>query len=238
MGQLSAALDRQWLLRFLQDSPTSLDVYSVEDAKAFKRLCRALKVESDDEARALLCVNPALEEGSIADTYRDRIRWEAGCLLNLVRREAELRARLKRQLRQLAEQQDDTDVPGAIEILDSFPNLGPVILAAILVEVPELMEDVVPERETLRSRSGVRPVTRQSGGSRRVVVRRARSIRLNNALLMLAQVSRTKSPKFKARYEKLRARGKTHWTAQRITASSILDVLHAMLCQRTLYQEP
>lgn len=235
---LSDGLDRQWVLRLLLVCPTSLDVQNISDAKSLERLKRLFKVKDDDELRTLLAVNPCIQEGPSSDQLRQRIRWEAQDLLPLVSRVSQLRQELNQQLDAIAEKQANDDTPGVVEILRSFPQAGPIILAQFLVEVPELLQGEIPDRETLRSHSGLCPVTIQSGGKKVVVMRRARSIRLNNALTTLASVAVQKSPKIRRRYRELRGRGKKHQTSLRITGSSILDVLHAMLTHKTLYREP
>lgn len=235
---LPDGLERQWVLQLLQECPTSLDVHNLSDARALKRLHKAFKTRDDEQLRTLLSINPCLVEGSSTQMLRERIRWEAATLVPLVSRVTQLRGELKRQLDALAEQQNAEEGLGVVEILRSFPQAGPIIVTQLLVELPVLLDGEVPEIEALRAHSGIRPVTHQSGGKKVVVMRRARSIRLNNALTLLASVAMQKSPKVRARYRGLRDRGKEHQTALRITASSILDILHAMLSKRTLYVEP
>lgn len=142
---------------------------------------------------------------------------------------------LERWFRQLqpAENKPLTDAA----ILASLPGVGAFVLASVL----SFAHDPVRLRnlDAFRSLSGIAPVTKKSGkrGERRpqVLMRRARSLPLNNALHHWARIAVLRDPHFKAHYEKLRAKGHTHARALRGVMDRILAIAVAMLRDQTLY---
>ncbi len=236
-------LERQWFLKLLKVAPTSHDAHLIKAPSDLKRLRKALQVETDEEARARLSENPSLPKDQVYKSIQEQIRWESQRLLDLLQRETALKRRLRKILKELEKEQQEkcaqssekSGTPGSITIMRSFPGMGPIILAALISELPMLAEGELPDIKTLRAFSGVRPVTHQSGGHHSVVMRRARNLRLNNALLLLARVSMQHDQARKRRYRQLRQRGKSYQTSLRIAASSILDILYAMLRDKTTY---
>jgi hypothetical protein len=82
---------------------------------------------------------------------------------------------------------------------------------------------------------GVKPVTKQSGKGRYVVQRRACSKRLANALLHWARVAVQHDQASRAKYQALRARGKSWPRALRAVADRLLYLSCAALRSGTLY---
>jgi hypothetical protein len=82
---------------------------------------------------------------------------------------------------------------------------------------------------------GIAPVTRQSGKSRYVVRRHACNRRLRNVLYHWARVAIQKDDRCRAKYDALRARGKSFGRALRTVADNLLYVACAMLREGTLY---
>ena len=111
------------------------------------------------------------------------------------------------------EQQRSTDEPYTdAAILASFPGVGAFVLASVL----SYAHDPVRLRnlEAFRSLSGIAPVTQKSGkrGQKKpkILMRRARSLPLNNALHHWARVAVLQDHTFKEHYDRLRARGHSH----------------------------
>jgi hypothetical protein len=88
-----------------------------------------------------------------------------------------------------------------------------------------------------RAQAGLAPVTRSSGRSRRVMMRRACDRRLRNACYHMARVASMNDPAARAHYQRLRGRGHSHGRALRSVADRILRILCAMLRDRTLYDQ-
>ena len=85
-----------------------------------------------------------------------------------------------------------------VEILSSIPGVETVVLAAMLGEAYEPLRR--RDYRSLRVLSGVAPVTRQSGKSRRVTQRRASHRRLVDAIYHWAWVAVQRDSVSKARY--------------------------------------
>jgi transposase len=124
-----------------------------------------------------------------------------------------------------------------VEILRSLPGVGRIVLATLLTEASQPL--ATRDYQALRSLSGVAPVTRNSGkrsGPRSVVVmRRACSIRLRDAVYHWARIASQHDPKSRVAYAALRARGQTHGRALRAVADRLLAVACAMLRDGTVF---
>jgi hypothetical protein len=131
------------------------------------------------------------------------------------------------------------------DIIRSLPGFGIHNVAAVLAEAPEPIAD--RDYEALVSRSGVAPVTRQTGKqkqrSRRnhqgprpqVLMRRACNERLREAAYHAGRTAAQHDPRCKQIYDAARARGIKHGAATRIVAQYLFRVLISMLKSRTLY---
>jgi len=118
-------------------------------------------------------------------------------------------------------------------ILASFPGVGAFVLASLL----SFAHDPIRLRklEAFRCLGGIAPVTKQSGKRRQVLLRRARSQPLNNALHHWATIAVLRDPHAKDHYHRLRQRGHSHARALRGVMDRILSIAVAMLRDRTLY---
>jgi transposase len=125
---------------------------------------------------------------------------------------------------QLKEQRDVT-------ILRSLPGVGRIILATLLAEAPEALRS--RDYHALRCLCGAAPITRRSGKSKTVLMRRAVPMRLRNALYHWARTALQHDPRSKAKYAALRARG--HGRALRSVGDRLLAVACAMLHTQTVF---
>jgi transposase len=122
-------------------------------------------------------------------------------------------------------------------ILASLPGVGAVVLASVL----SYAHDPVRLRnlDAFRSLGGIAPVTKKSGkrGQQRplILMRRARSLPLNNALHHWARIAVLRDPLFKDHYDRLRAKGHSYARALRGVMDRILAIAVAMLRDQTLY---
>ena len=105
--------------------------------------------------------------------------------------------------------------------------------ATLLTEAPQAVRE--RDYHALRCLAGVAPVTRQSGKHRSVTRRYACNRRLRNALFYWARSAVVEDDRCRARYEALRARGKSWGCALRNIADRLLYVTCAMLRDGTLY---
>jgi transposase len=87
----------------------------------------------------------------------------------------------------------------------------------------------------LRALAGVAPVTRQSGKTRLVSMRRACNGRLREALFHAANTHRCYDPRARLAYLRLRQSGKSHARALRGVADPLLALLCRLLTNQTEY---
>jgi transposase len=128
--------------------------------------------------------------------------------------------------------------PGQIKqrdaaILRSSPGLGRTVLATLLSEATNAVRD--RDYRALRCLTGTAPVTRQSGKTRYVIQRHACNLRLKNAVYHWARVAIQHDPVSRAKYDALRASGKSWGRALRTIADRLLYVVCKMLSAGTFY---
>lgn len=119
------------------------------------------------------------------------------------------------------------------EILQSLPGVGRIVRATLLAEASQPLG--ARDYRALRSLCGTAPVTRQSGKSRCVVMRRGCHRRLRVAVYHWARVAIQHDERSRLAYAALRNRGHSHPRALRGVADRLLQVACAMLRQQTLY---
>ena len=119
-----------------------------------------------------------------------------------------------------------------VTILRSLPGVGRVVAATMLAEASCLL--AARDYQRLRIHGGVAPVTKQSGKSRLVVMRRACNGRLRTVLFNWARNSIRLDVACRAHYDRLRQRH-GHARALRGVADRLLRTLTAMLTAGQLY---
>jgi hypothetical protein len=114
-----------------------------------------------------------------------------------------------------------------VGLLLSIPGLGCLIAANLFTEGA----DPLAQRDyaALRAHSGIAPVTKQSGKTKQVIMRRGCSERLRNAMYHLARCSVQHDPISKSHYARLRHAGHGHGRALRGVADRLVAVLMSML---------
>ncbi|GAA4830291.1 hypothetical protein GCM10023235_78620 [Kitasatospora terrestris] len=93
------------------------------------------------------------------------------------------------------------------------------------------------DAKALKAYAGSAPVTRASGKSHAVMVRRVKNQRLAAAGYVWAFASLTASPSARAHYDRCRKAGDRHSSAQRNLYNRFLGCLHHCLATGTLYSE-
>ena len=132
--------------------------------------------------------------------------------------------------------EDDGEFEGEhrdAQILLSMPGVGRLVASTMLTEGSQPLKQ--RDYQVLRGRSGVAPVTRASGTRREVLMRRACSTRLRNAVYHMGRVAPQRDAAALAHYSALRKRGKSHGQATRSVADRLLRIMVAMLKNGTLY---
>ena len=120
-----------------------------------------------------------------------------------------------------------------LTILLSLPGFGPLTVATALGESGDAFER--RDYNALRSMCGAAPVTKQSGGTRYVVMRQVCQPRLRVALHLSALQAIRIDPKFRDLYTRARARGQTVGRAIRNIADRLLFLAVQLLKKNQLY---
>ena len=173
---------------------------------------------------------------SIAPGAAEAAQLHIDLLLPRLRVVHEQRKRCKKELEARLDEFSDEhegDGPSDVDILRSLPGVGVIVMGTLFAEAAPLLAQA--DGTTLRSYSGQAPITRRSGKSWVVVMRRGCNERLRDALYHWARVSTTCDPAARAYYHDLRSRGHTHGRALRSVADRWIRILRAMLRDRTLY---
>lgn len=116
-----------------------------------------------------------------------------------------------------------------VTILRSMPGVGKRVAARMLAEASQPL--VARAYHTLRALMGVAPVTRQSGKSRTVLMRRACNARLRDTAYHWGRVGIQHDPSSRAYYAALRARGHSHGRALRSVVDRALRLLMHLLAR-------
>jgi transposase len=120
------------------------------------------------------------------------------------------------------------------DLFGSLPGAGPKLGPRLLAEMGTDRE-VFGDPEALQCFAGTAPVTKQSGRSRFVVIRRACNMSLRATVHLWADRSRIKAPWAEAYYQQKRQQGHGHASALRCLAMRWLKILWKMWSERTVY---
>ena len=121
----------------------------------------------------------------------------------------------------------DTQRQPDAAILQSLPGVGTIVGATILAEAWQPLQDRDSSR--LRTLCGSAPVTKRSGKRTMILMRRACSPRLRQALYHWARCGTQQDARTKAHYRRLREAGHPHGRALRGVADRLLSLLVTLL---------
>ncbi|WP_327418723.1 IS110 family transposase [Streptomyces sp. NBC_01233] len=121
-------------------------------------------------------------------------------------------------------------------VITSFPGLGALSGARVLAEIGDDRSRFADAR-ALKAYAGSAPVTRASGKSHAVMVRRVKNQRLAAVGYVWAFASLTASPGARAHYDRRRKAGDRHSSAQRNLYNRLLGCLHHCLTTGRPYSE-
>ena len=231
--QLCSAADEPWFWELIERTVGS-QPWKHPQRRAVQQLLkrhRIRRLDADDVVAVLREPSMPLAPGAL-----EAARTHIDLLLPRLRVVHDQRKRCLKQLeallKELAEEHDD-DGPSDIEILRSLPGVGPIIMGTLLAEAAPLLAQ--RDGATLRSYGGPAPITRRSGKSWVVLMRRGCNGRLRDAFYHWARVSTTCDAAARTYYAQLRARGHSHGRALRSVSDRWIRILMAMLRDRTLY---
>lgn len=230
--------DAAWKLALLELAPTPMMAAHLPRAKV-ARILKEHRVRCHDASAVLAVLRSpplAVSEATTAAASAHVLSLLKSIRL-AVEQVREANAMLDRLTDRLAEPEENAPRQIGqhdVTVLRSSPGMGRTILATLLTEAPESVRQ--RDYHALRCHTGIAPVTKQSGKSRRVVRRHACNRRLQNAVYHWARVAIQHDPASRFKYDALRARGHSWARALRGVADRLLYVLCAMLRAGTLYE--
>lgn len=232
---LSPAADDPWLWELLAQAPTP-----AQGRRLTPSALRALLARHRIRRFTADAVHAALQESTlpVATGTTAAASEHVGLLRPRLQLVHEQRARCERRLEGLLQELAAPPADGPprehrdVTILRSLPGVGRVVAATMLAEASRPL--AARDYQTLRAHAGAAPVTRQSGKSRLVVMRRSCHGRLRTAVFAWARNAIRLDPSSRAHYQRLR-QGHGHARALRGVIDRLLRVLVIMLQTRTLY---
>lgn len=243
MLELAQDVDAEWFLALWKRVPTPAHAARVRKASIGK-LLKQHRIRRFDAAHVLdvLRQKPLSVAPGTVQAASDHIHILVAQLRLANKQLKHAQGKLDKVLAELGKaEKTEEDEPGKeseprdVEILKSLPGIGRIVLATLLAEAPQPLAS--RDYHALRMLTGIAPVTRASGKSLSVVMRRACNTRLRDAMYHWARVATQHDPRSKAKYAALRARGHSHGRALRQVGDRLLKVACAMLEHRTLFDE-
>jgi len=229
--QLSPSADEPWFWELVERVLAGRTPSQARTVQALLKQYRIRRLSGKDVLDVLKEPAMKLAPGSL-----EAARLHISLLLPRLRVVLEQRKRCLKTLdsliNQLADEHDD-DGPSDLEILRSVPGVGSIVIGTLLAEAAPLLAQ--RDATGLRAYGGPAPITRRSGKSCVVVMRRGCNDRLRDAFYHWSRVSTTCDPASKNYYVTLRGRGHSHGRALRSVSDRWLRILMSMLRHRTLY---
>lgn len=241
--ELSPGVDDRWVWSILELAPTPAEARR----KGVGKIAEILKSSrvrrfTADEVRALLKSRPVTVAPGVTKAASERV-------LRLVQRARFLAAQLRevergmdRLLKELGLGNEDPDEGNQRKQRDaktllSLPGAGRAVVATLLTEATGAIHG--RDYQALRALTGVAPVKNVTGrrkqGKGAILMRRACSPRLRQALYHWARVAIQRDEAAREQYDRLRAKGHGHARVLRSVGDRLLRIACAMLQTGTLY---
>lgn len=228
---LCPAADEPWLWTLLERAPTPADAQRLRPSTLRALLAghRIRRFTAEALHSALQATPLPAGRGTIA-AATDHIALLLPRLRLVHEQRAECERRLDRLLAALAE--GDGQEHRDVTIIRSVAGVGIVVAATMLAEAGAAL--ATRDYQMLRTHAGIAPVTRQSGKTRLISMRRTCNSRLRLAVFHWARNSIRLDARARTHYDRLRQRH-GHARAIRGVADRLLAMLIAMLTSGTLY---
>lgn len=242
--------DEPWVWELLKRAPTPADARRLHPGTVAKLLHkhRIRRLEAKQVVEALRAPALELAEGSV-----EAASAHAKMLIPRLRLVHEQQRDVDKQIHELlgnlvdedegeADGDEDRSEHRDAEIILSMPGAGTIVTATVLAEASQAIRD--RDYHCLRMHTGVAPITKQTGKQKhgknskrrpRVIMRRACSGRLRDAMYNWARVASIHDAASKRYYGTQRARGHSHGRALRSVGDRLLRILVAMLRDGSLY---
>lgn len=233
--ELCPAADEPWLWGLLDRAPTPAQGRRLRPGtlRALLAEHRIRRFTGDELFRVLQAVPLPALPGTVEAASE-----HVALLLPRLRLVREQRLHCERRLEQLLTALATEGATGEprehrdVTILRSLPGVGRLVAATMLAEASGPL--AARDYQTLRAHVGVAPVTRQSGKTRLVSMRRSCNARLRAAMFQWARNAIRLDARCREHYDRLRRRH-GHARALRGVGDRLLGLLIAMLTSGTLY---
>lgn len=231
--QLCPAADEPWFWALLRKAPLPAQGARLRrmTIDSLLRQHRIRRLGADEISEALRQPALRLAPGA-AEAAAERVMLLLPIVSVLEEQHREIGKRISKVMEEMsadAEKPEHRDVV----ILLSLPGVGEIVGAAMLAEASQALSD--RDYHALRSYAGCAPVTRQSGKSRTVSMRRGCNTRLRNAVYHWSRVSVQRDERSRTHYAALKESGRGHGRALRGVADRLLAILIAMLRSGNTY---
>lgn len=231
---LCPAADEPWLWTLLERAPTPAAAWRLRP-NGLRALLAEHRIRrfTGDALHAVLQAPALPVTAATVAAAAEHVGFLVPRLRLLHEQRGRCERRLERLLDELAAAGDAGDVEHRdVTILRSLPGVGRVVAATMLAEAWQPL--AARDYQTLRAHAGTAPVTRQSGKTRLVIMRRSCNGRLREAVFHWASNSIRLDQRCRAHYDRLRQRH-GHARALRGVADRLLALLMVMLTTGTLY---
>lgn len=224
--ELFSEFDSSAALEFLKSYPQATRV----PAKKIEKLLRR-NHHSSPEQKAKGIAGKLSQPQIPVDAFT--VRAKSRSMLTLVEQLLSLRTRIKEyqnEIEALFEKHPDASIFKSLP--GSGPNNGPRLLS-------EIGDNRLryPNPDTLQCEAGTSPVTKTSGKTRIVLMRRACRMSLRDTMHQFSFCSISQSSWAKTFYDQQRAKGKTHASALRALADKWLKIIHHLWEEQIPYNE-
>jgi transposase len=225
----------RWLLELLECAPTPAEAQALTLSK-IRSILKAHRIRrlDADEVQRILRKTPLTVAPGVCAASRAHIRVLLP-QLRLVHKQLDATDKALENLLDDLEKASQKKEHRDVTIIRSLPGAGTIVAATMLAEAREAL--VGRDYHRLRLIAGTAPVTRQSGKSSSVSMRRACNPRLRTALHFMATTLIKYDPRLKALYTAHRQRGHSYGHTLRVVADRALKMLIAMLQSDTTYEK-
>lgn len=249
MLKITTDVAKPWVLELLEEIPTP-QAAKRKRLETVRKLLKKHRITKHDAETVLLTLRetPVVTAEGVVEAASEHIRLAAQRLRIVLVQIRDCEKKMDNIFKQMSPpptpKDDDAQTeeePGQpreqrdVEILDSLPGVGRIVLATLLAEASLPLKQ--RDYHAVRALAGVAPVTRRSGKQLHVSMRYACSAKLRNAMFHWAKNAVQSRPEWKARYKALRDRGHSAARAYRTIADRLLKIAMRMLKDQTTYDK-
>jgi transposase len=225
--QLSPAADDPWVWALLTVAPLPMEAARLKPSRieCILKTHRIRRLTADQVRKELQSKALTLAPGA-AESIAEHVCSLVPLLLAFREQRTKITETMNELLEQ-AQQDHQHQEHATVTILLSLPGVGLGVATTLLSEAGRALAE--RDRAGLRCYAGVAPVTKQSGKSRRVLMRHACNHRVREACYHWARISAQRDERSRLHYHRLRKAGHSHGRALRGVCDRLISVLFAML---------